>query len=380
MGFRIASFNIQKFSWSAVKVDSTGETRKDLDTIAKIIRNNAFDIVAIQEIYHKEALKELLEKLSGQYADVLKRGNHTMATSNIGSRMNDSYGYRTKHWEGRWAQPISYYGGNNIAEGYAFIWNRDRIQLVTNMLGEAFEPRIADFGNAKQLARPPFIGRFMPINGRYEIRLINTHIVYALPSKKLNEDDDSEAEYSQTDIKDYELRRNEFDSIIRTIYSDYAEQVFDKTGHDKLSRGLVMYTFMLGDYNLNLPNVRGQSSAKLTEESGKIDIISRKKTKMNIVTVNDKLTTLRGKPKDPDKAKLLKLDPDVEHHLANNYDHFSYDVNKLTEHDIAQPDVGTILAFEEYQDTELESRYDIYRTKVSDHIPIYLDFDVLKRV
>ena len=63
-----------------------------------------------------------------------------------------------------------------------------------------------------------------------------------------------------------------------------------------------MYTLMLGDYNLNLPNVRGQSSAKLTEESGKIDIISRKKTKMNIVTVNDKLTTLRGKPKDPDKA------------------------------------------------------------------------------
>lgn len=378
MGFRIASFNIQKFSWSAVKADSVGETRKDLDTIAKIIRENAFDIIAIQEIYHKEALKELLEKISGQYADVLKRGNYTMSTSSIGSRMNDSYGYRTKHWEGRWAQPISYYGGNNIAEGYAFIWNRDRIQLVTNMLGEAYEPRIADFGNAKQLARPPFIGRFMPINGRYEIRLINTHIVYALPSKRLNEDED--LELSQTDIKDYELRRREFDSIIRTIYSDYAEQVFDKTGHDKLSRGLVMYTFMLGDYNLNLPNVKGQSSAKLAEGSENIRLSTRKKSRMNIITVNDRLTTLRGKPKDSEKAYVLKIDSDVEHHMANNYDHFSYDINKLIEHNIAQPDVGTIFAFEEYQDTETESKYDIYRAKVSDHIPIYLDFDVLKRL
>ena len=40
VGFRIASFNIQKFSWSAVKVDSTGETRtiSDLKTIYDAIK------------------------------------------------------------------------------------------------------------------------------------------------------------------------------------------------------------------------------------------------------------------------------------------------------------------------------------------------------
>ena len=61
-GIRIASFNIQKLSSNSVKIKSDGETKKDLDTIGRIIRDNPFDIIAIQEIYHKEALKELLKK------------------------------------------------------------------------------------------------------------------------------------------------------------------------------------------------------------------------------------------------------------------------------------------------------------------------------
>ena len=380
MSFKIASFNIQKFSSLSVKANKEGETRKDLKTIANIIRDNHFDIVAIQEIYHKEAMKELLETISGQYASScggeLKRGNYKIDTTpGISSRMNDSYGYRTKHWEGRWAQPISYYGGNNIAEGYAFIWNRDRIKLVTNTRGESFEPRIADFGGANELARPPLIGRFMPINGRYEIRLINVHIVYALPSKKINEDEDMELDETQTDIKDYELRRKEFESIARSIYVEYSNQKYDKTRHDKLARNLVAYTFMLGDYNLNLSTVKGQSSAKLTPMNESISVSSG----MNIITVNDKLTTLRGKPKDPEKIEELRIDQVVEHHLANNYDHFSYDYNKIESHDIAKPDEGVVMAFEYYCDSDTETKYDIYRSKVSDHLPIYLEFDVRKR-
>ncbi len=219
MGYIIASFNIQKFGKQSVTRDENGEIRKDLDKIAKIIRDNNFDIIAIQEIYHKEALKELLEKISSQYAeDILKRGNYNIKTANgISSRMNDSFGYRTKHWEGRWAQPKSHYGGN-IQEGYAFIWNRDRIQLVTNMKGDSFEPRIADFGEAGKLARPPFIGRFMPINSRYELRLINTHIVYSIPAKKIDEDEDEAEEETKTDKNDYELRRDEFNILARNIF------------------------------------------------------------------------------------------------------------------------------------------------------------------
>ena len=65
-GLRIASFNIQKFSAISVMAKANGETKKDLDTIGRIIQENQFDIIAIQEIYHKEALKELLEKIAMQ--------------------------------------------------------------------------------------------------------------------------------------------------------------------------------------------------------------------------------------------------------------------------------------------------------------------------
>ena len=147
MSYRIASFNIQKFSRLSVKRDESGSTKKDLDTIGRIIRENNIDIIAIQEILHQNALKELLENISLQYStecmgDNLRRGNIETGSFNSNNLMNDSYGYRTKHWEGRWAAPNSRYGGN-IAEGYAFIWNRDRISLVTNSKGECFEPRIA---------------------------------------------------------------------------------------------------------------------------------------------------------------------------------------------------------------------------------------------
>lgn len=360
-----------------------GVVRKDVDAIAKIIRENSFDIIAIQEIFNKEALKELLEKISNQYAEVspgnrLLRGNYETDTYNIGSRMNASYGYRTKHWEGRWAQPISNFGGN-IAEGYAFIWNRDRIKLVTNMKGETFEPRIADFGGASRLVRPPFLGRFMPINGSYEFRLINTHIVYAVPGKRLEEDEDNESEISQADLKDYELRRQEFETLVRTIYVDYSEQKYDKTGHDRFARNLVPYTFILGDYNLNMSNVRGQSSARMDAMQESMTIKS--KGLLNVVTVNSEFTTLKGRPRDEEKVKLLQQDSLIEHHLANNYDHFSYDRNLYIRHQISDPEVGTILAFEMFKDVETQdtTKYDIYRSKVSDHLPICLEIDIRKK-
>lgn len=143
-GIRIASFNIQKFSTISVMTKSNGETKKDLDTIGRIIRENQFDIIAIQEIYHKEALKELLEKLAMQYAveERMRHGSKSVGNPYSAGKTSESFGYRTKHWEGRWASPNSYYGDN---EGYAFIWNRDRVKLVTNVKNEAFEPRIEEY-------------------------------------------------------------------------------------------------------------------------------------------------------------------------------------------------------------------------------------------
>ena len=96
-GIRIASFNIQKFSALSVMTKANGESKKDLDTIGRIIRENQFDIIAIQEIYHKEALKELLEKIAMQYAieDRLHRGSKSTINPYVGAKTIESYGYRT---------------------------------------------------------------------------------------------------------------------------------------------------------------------------------------------------------------------------------------------------------------------------------------------
>ncbi len=377
MGYRIGSFNIQKFSRLSVFHADERESKKDLDALANIIRENSFDIIAIQEIFHPLALKELLEKISGQYADQLKRGSIDLGSNNIGSRTNESFGYRTKHWEGRWAKPKSNYG-DRIAEGYAFIWNRDRVKLVTNMKGESFEPRIVDFGKVNDLVRPPMIGRFMPINSRYEFRIINTHIVYSSPSKKYEADSKEESEFEYVDENDVVLRRKEFDILVRSIYVEYNDMMFDKTGHDKNARLLVPYTFLLGDYNLNLRSAKGQSSANFG--IGMESIFLKSKDDMCIITVNDKLTTLRGKVRNEERQKLLDVDPIIEHHLANNYDHVTFDCNKFRNHQIAQPKEGVIYAFDIYENSNEETKYDIYKRRISDHVPIYIDIDIRKKM
>ena len=205
LSYRIASFNIRKFSKNAVAEINGKDSRTDVNTLAKIIRDGNFDIIAIQEILHPEALKALLEKVSSQYAEnVSLRGGDKELSGVPAYGLNQaSYGFRTRHWEGRWVKPKSAYG-DLAGEGYAFIWNRDRVRLTTNYDGKVFEPRIAEHihkltyrklpitGRKKikmdYLVRPPLIGRFVPVNNRrMEIRLINTHITFGVPSKMKNE-------------------------------------------------------------------------------------------------------------------------------------------------------------------------------------------------
>jgi len=389
MGYRIGSFNIRKFSRFSAQQNPDKITPKDIDNIGKILREGNFDIIAIQEILHKEALRELLERISLQYAEEYKgdptRYNSTIDTYRASSRTKEVYGFRTKHWEGRWAKPDSSYG-DKIAEGYAFIWNRDRIKLSKNSKGETFEPRISDFNGSNKLVRPPFLGRFMPINGSYEFRLINTHIVYATPSKKIDENDDTgrDESESEVDFTDKELRQNEMNTLIENIYKSYSVARYDVTGHDMYARPIPAYTFMLGDYNLNLGK-SGSSSARI-EELEELSIYIngnqwRPGISEHIVTVGDSLTTVKSKPKDDEKKRYLRQDPDVWNHLVNNYDHFSYDRNIMIDHGIADPSVGAfynVFDLYEKKETDEDSKFDLYRDRVSDHIPIYLDMDVRK--
>lgn len=370
-GYRIASFNIEKFSRQSVYSASDKESRKDLDMIGRIIRENDIDIIAIQEITHQNALKELLEKISLQYAkeEIPTTSKEPDALARFSNLTREVYGYSTKHWEGRWAKPASIYS-DRAAEGYAFIWNRDRIKLVTSYENETFEPRIGFNLKKGKLVRSPFIGRFMPIRGRFEFRIINTHIAWETPANVKNEADERFIQ----DKSDIELRKSELQTLLDTVYASLDKKQYDVNRKDRHARPLVPYTFLLGDYNLNLP---GEGEGAKMPES----LETYGNGELEIITVNRGLTTLKDNPKDPEEAKKLREDPEREHHLANNYDHFSYDRSKIIRHNIADPEVGVIYAFDNYAsaETEEKSKYDLYREKVSDHLPIILDIDIRKK-
>lgn len=154
----------------------------------------------------------------------------------------------------------------------------------------------------------------------------------------------------------------------------WIKKQYDVNRKDRHARPLVPYTFLLGDYNLNLP---GEGEGAKMPES----LETYGNGELEIITVNRGLTTLKDNPKDPEEAKKLREDPEREHHLANNYDHFSYDRSKIIRHNIADPEVGVIYAFENYASAETveKSKYDLYREKVSDHLPIILDIDIRKK-
>ena len=367
MSYKIASFNIKDFGRTAVFSVDGKDSKKDLEYIAEIIRENRFDIIAIQEISHKLALKELLEKISRQYAeeDRLKYGSKEYNGLSFGERVNESFGYRTKHWEGRWAAPKSSFGRGS-AEGYAFIWNRDRIELSKNRKGKTLEPKIDETCGKSTFVRPPFVGKFISKSSKIEFRLINTHIVYGKPSQMKDE----ESELYQEDATDLQLRKEELSHLIQEVYVKLNSEKTNSQGVEHSSKSSYFYTFLLGDYNLNLKNSE-TAAYKIPQELQEYSVGN-----MRIVTVNEELTTLKSKPTDPDKEKELRNDPEPSHHLANNYDHFTYDNNKFA--DIAQPKIEVIQAFDNYQDTEEESKYDIYRRRVSDHLPISLEFSIRK--
>lgn len=191
--YKIGSFNIQKLGRNSM-------LKKDLRQIAKLIKDNRLDIIAIQEISSKEALKELLICIDGT---LLKEG--VSAVSNA----RDAYAYETRNWESRWAKPISRVGGKSAEEGYAFIWKKSRIELPINRKGGQSEPDI--YMNGGKLVRPPFYGRFIVSGCNAEIRLINTHIVFSkIPSEdEVHEDEESVTTDYEERIKEYKVLANE---------------------------------------------------------------------------------------------------------------------------------------------------------------------------
>ena len=310
MSYKIGSFNMYKFH----AFESDDEIRKDLKKISNIIYEEAFDIVALQEIFSEQAMNRLIKEL----------GNN---------------------WDGRWESPKSY--SSQAAEGYAFIWNKRNIKLAESQSSEGkrtSEPRIynqykVDRKNGqKELIRNPYFARFNPINTRIEIRLINTHIMF----------NGNNGEDKKQSISVQDMRRNELDILVKCIYA--------KESDKRYGNNMDAYTIILGDYNLNL--IRDWTNRPYLDEYIEID---EGRIKKKVITIQDQLTTLKSKIDEDSKEE--------NRGFANNYDHFSYDTIRFSEVYVKGKKVDSVRKY-------LNDDFKLHRKEISDHVPIVMDFDV----
>lgn len=336
MTFRICSYNIQKFS----------SEKKRTENIANLIKNNQIDVIAIQEIFREQPLNSILNHL-----------DTTRVT-----------------WKG------SFMESGKDGEGYAFIWNANKLTLVTGKSLDGKEinnPQIIK--NISGFVRPPFYIRFLPANTRtpFELRLLTTHIRFS----KNNKADETENDWDNPqDSGAIALRRAEFDQLIK-VYENL------RLTHKENCGAKYAYTILLGDYNLCLAE-----SPKLDERGKPLRSVIEKNDKCNspmrIETVQNHRTTLRTVPEDV-KAMIESGQPvPIEYEemyggekLAHDYDHFTFDTNQLgkpvyTVDNVlgikTNPDVLNVMGS---LTPKWEDVYN-YRKNYSDHLPIVMDFDL----
>lgn len=327
MSFKVGSFNVRDFNF-----ESNKDTKKSFDNLAKIIKEEEYDIIALQEVLSEQAIKKLL-------------------TYHLG-----------RNWEGRWDFPAK--SSTQAAEGYAFLWNTRRITLAKNEEGKEFEPRILNqykvdkVKGQTELIRNPYFGRFCPIIlPKMEIRLINVHIRFS-KNKDL-------------DISEKDQRRNEFSVLSEAIYPKYEDKIY---GCNNAS-----YTFILGDYNLNIVKPTIIDGRDRTSRLDDIVWIDGKK----IITVQEMLSTLKSpeNKKDPDddkfevartNVKTEKMMADYEDltgkvggYFANNYDHFTYNAGIEDRLYVANERIDAVL---KYYNKDNEA----YQREISDHVPVKL--------
>lgn len=313
MEIRIGSLNCLNFGRDSI-------SKKDIDLIAKIIRNEKFDVVALQEI---------------------KSGVIDCLCNNL------NCGLSKGKWQG--------YADNEIND-YAFIWNSQNLTLPQTRLanGEirAFYPHIyKQYGRDPELgrislARPPFYGRFQttyPGLPKIEIRLINTHIRYS----KGNDG----KELAPT-ISEIALRKFEFQALTKNIYYRISDKIYGKSSGE--SSPLTAYTILLGDYNLNMSKSGAGTPCLKELESVCIKCNHDSSKNKVIVTKQIELTTLK---------KNFETAENCSNYFASNYDHFTFDENRFSG---THKKITRVNSVQKYCNGDPE----IHLKKVSDHTPI----------
>lgn len=218
-------------------------------------------------------------------------------------------------------------------ERYGFIWNIKRLRLLK-------DPTYYTNAGGVTLQRPPYYARFtargMLGGSNFELRLVNVHI---LDSKR-------EAE-----------RIDEFDILVKQVLPRICD-------HQSLPNSLEMmpaYTFLLGDYNICL-NKGPRAEIKIDSITG----TNYTGKKRYFKTVQEMPTSLR----------MVNNQQTVEDCYANNYDHFSYEMDLISKLKISN--VSRVDALNKYFSSEKTpvEKLDGYRKKVSDHVPISMDIDL----
>lgn len=261
MGYNIGSFNLHNLGLSSLSKNNS----RDLSKIASIIKNECFDVVALQEI-RSDAKAFTLEREGFKKNILLELGSE---------------------WSFIYADTESFDTRN---ECYAFLWNNKRLMISKKNEDGTGGDASTDLCRIKKdkLRRHPYYIRLSPLNGPFiELRLICIH----------------------TSFTDKIQLQQELEILLREIYPSIEDRRY---GNNRPS-----YTILLGDYNACLwrPwNTMNDNPYFLKCDDDKDDLILEGNKR--IKTVQDQRTTLKQIFEDEEQRGY-----------SHDYDHFSYDLN-----------------------------------------------------
>ena len=322
---RVASFNVRNLSLATK--DEESMRSRDFDKIASLVRD--YDIVVLQEVLSPHIVEDI--SFASQRASLTRK---------LGLS-----------WRGKWVDPKSsskmypFLGNDKRGEGYAFLWNTKRIELLKDNSGNEITPtRYSqyrtgdDFLNMK-LLRDPGYGRFKLKNRPVEIRVITAHIIFGKPSK-----DNLSIELDAGAIA---MRKNEFKLLSGKIYKN----INDYRKDDHINS---VYTIIIGDYNLNLEG-SGLTNATIPELCY---FYSQNNSSVPATRI---MKTVQREP------TTISTDCDG---YANNYDHCTFDIN--LEHNNV---IGRCFRVPAINEKDSVERIKEYRDTVSDHVPIVVEIN-----
>lgn len=313
LSYHIGSFNLRDFNLANKSSDGENEElKRDYKKIAKIIIEEEFDVVALQELNAPLPLKNL--------TDVLNK-----------------YKSKIREYECIFGTHMPNQSGSKDPERYGFIWNAKRFRLIKTRRNN--NPGYYENAGAIGLIRPPYYARFtargMLGGSNFELRLVNTHIRNAT-----REED----------------RIKEFNVLVKQVLPRICD-------HQEVSEDgecMPAYTFLLGDYNLCLN--KSERAIYRIENVTTTNYTGRKR---DYRTVQEEPTSLRL----PNSQTL------IEECYANNYDHFTYETD-LDSKLILSPQRVEALGKYIPESIEASDKLSDYRMKVSDHVPIKMTVDL----